>query len=99
MPFKDELIIITNQKEESIGDQQGKLMTEKKLIFLLEVTYTCMLHSLLTCFLIDNILEFCCRLFLASVYSTWPRQALQGRQHITKVGKYIAFSCSVIGSF
>lgn len=99
MPFKDGLIIITDQKEKRIGDQQGKLMIEKKLIFLLEVTYTCMLHSLLTCFLIDNILEFCCRLFLVGVYSTWPRQALQGRQHITKVGQCIAFSCSVIGSF
>lgn len=101
MPFKDGLISITDQEEERIGNQQGKLMVEKKkLIFLLEVAYTCMLHSLLTCFLIDNILEFCSRLFLISVYSTWPRQALQRRkQHITKVSQSISISHPVICSF
>lgn len=30
MPFKDGLIIITDQEEERIGNQHGKLMVEKR---------------------------------------------------------------------
>lgn len=33
MPFKDGLISITDQEEERIGNQQGKLMAEKKVNF------------------------------------------------------------------